>query len=175
MQLTRRQSDLKRGFFTKALDIDELRNLYELAFVLLKFGLETVGPSDAVSDIAARYPFDGTALSGLKGDHKGQAQICAAIVEDLFEAIVALSSNSTMRHIIATFNEKIVSDGFFRLVNVFGAYDAADLVANALRGGGLRALCTELRSREADDPSCRTYPRLTRMDDASAILVRIQS
>lgn len=69
----------------------------------------------------------------------------------------------------------IVSDGFFRLVNVFGAYDAADLVANALRGGGLRALCTELRSREADDPSCRTYPRLTRMDDASAILVRIES
>ncbi|MFZ5791170.1 MAG: hypothetical protein ACOY3L_10765 [Pseudomonadota bacterium] len=37
---------------------------------------------------------------------KDQAQICAAIVEDLFEAIVALSSKSTMRQIIATFNEK---------------------------------------------------------------------
>ena len=31
---------------------------------------------------------------------KGQAQIYVAIVEDLFEAIVALSSNSTMRQII---------------------------------------------------------------------------
>lgn len=69
----------------------------------------------------------------------------------------------------------IASDGFFRLVNVFGAYDAAALVANALRDGDLRTLCTELRSREADDPSCRSYPRLKLMDDASAILVRIES
>jgi hypothetical protein len=37
---------------------------------------------------------------------KGQAQIYAAMVEDLLEAIVAISSNSTMRPIIATFKEK---------------------------------------------------------------------
>ena len=37
---------------------------------------------------------------------KGQAQIYVTIVEDLFGAIVVLSSNSTMRPIIATFNEK---------------------------------------------------------------------
>src|SRR5579883_618946 len=68
----------------------------------------------------------------------------------------------------------IASDGFFRLVNVFGAYDAAALVANTLRGGGLRTLCAELRSREADDSLCRSYPRLKDRDDASAVLVRIE-
>ena len=68
----------------------------------------------------------------------------------------------------------IASDGFFRLVNVFGAYDAAGLVTGALGVGGLAALCAELRRREADDPTCRRHPRLKSMDDASAVLVRIR-
>ena len=68
----------------------------------------------------------------------------------------------------------IVSDGFFRLVNVFSAHDADGLVASALRDGGLGALCAELRSREADDPTCRRYPRLKSMDDASAVLIRLR-
>jgi hypothetical protein len=68
----------------------------------------------------------------------------------------------------------IVSDGFFRLVNVFGACDAAGLVTSALRVGGLAALCAELRRQEADDPTCRRYPRLKSVDDASAVLIRIR-
>ena len=67
----------------------------------------------------------------------------------------------------------IASDGFFRLVNVFGAYDAYGLMAAALHGKGLAALCAELRAREAEDPTCRRHPRLKPMDDASAILVRV--
>ena len=66
----------------------------------------------------------------------------------------------------------IASDGFFRLVNVLGAYDERGLVAAALRNG-LAALYAELRVREADDWACRRHPRLKPMDDASAILVRI--
>jgi hypothetical protein len=67
----------------------------------------------------------------------------------------------------------IASDGFFRLVNVFGAYDESKLLAAALHGKGLAALYTELREREAEDPTCRRHPRLKFMDDASAVLVRI--
>jgi serine/threonine protein phosphatase PrpC len=67
----------------------------------------------------------------------------------------------------------IASDGFYRLVNVFGAYDAAELISSALRGGALAPLCAELRNREAGDPACRRYPRLKSMDDASAVLIRI--
>jgi hypothetical protein len=65
----------------------------------------------------------------------------------------------------------LASDGFFRLVNVFGAYDEAGLVA-AARAGGLAALGAELRAIESEDPNCLRYPRLKFMDDASAILVR---
>jgi len=67
----------------------------------------------------------------------------------------------------------IASDGFFRLVNVFGAYDERGLAAAALHGKGLAALCAELRERETADRACRHHPRLKPMDDASAILVRI--
>jgi hypothetical protein len=68
----------------------------------------------------------------------------------------------------------IASDEFFRLVDVFGAYDAAGLITSALRVGRLAALCAELRRREADDPTCRRHPRLKSMDDASAVLIRIR-
>jgi len=64
----------------------------------------------------------------------------------------------------------IASDGFFRLVNVFGAYDEAKLVATAL-AGGLAALGAELREMESKDADCLRYPRLKAMDDASAVLV----
>ncbi|HEV8392393.1 MAG TPA: hypothetical protein VGQ35_21240 [Dongiaceae bacterium] len=67
----------------------------------------------------------------------------------------------------------IASDGFFRLVNVFGAYDEAGLIW-AARARGLAALCAELRSREAEDDTCRRYPRLKASDDASAVLVRVR-
>jgi hypothetical protein len=62
------------------------------------------------------------------------------------------------------------SDGFFRLVNVFGAYDEGKLVATALTGG-LAALGSELREIESKDPDCLRYPRLRSMDDASAVLM----
>jgi|SRR5688572_4743352 len=67
----------------------------------------------------------------------------------------------------------IASDGFFRLVNVFHAYDESGLVAAAC-ARGLSTLCAELRSREDDDPDCRSYPRLKAKDDATAVLARIR-
>ena len=65
----------------------------------------------------------------------------------------------------------IASDGYFRVVNVFGAYDEVRLVATA-RAGGLAALGAELRGIESEDPDCLRYPRMKSMDDASAVLAR---
>ena len=68
----------------------------------------------------------------------------------------------------------LATDGFYRLVNLFRAYDDPALVAAAL-DGGLQALGIELRRREAEDPSCRDYPRLKPMDDATAILIALRA
>ena len=68
----------------------------------------------------------------------------------------------------------LASDGFYRLVNLFRAYDDAALLAAAL-GDGLPSLGAELRRREAEDPGCRDYPRLKPMDDASAILIALRT
>jgi hypothetical protein len=46
------------------------------------------------------------------------------------------------------------------------------LFATAL-SGGLRPLCAELRSIEADDHRCAAFPRLKVRDDATAVLGRI--
>jgi hypothetical protein len=67
----------------------------------------------------------------------------------------------------------IASDGFFRLVNVFGMYDEKGLVEAALTGKSLSDLIAELRGQEADDIAGDRHPRLKSMDDASAVLVRI--
>ena len=66
----------------------------------------------------------------------------------------------------------LVTDGFWRLVDIYGRYDAESLFAAAL-GGGLQPVAAELRAIEAGDEECLRYPRLKTRDDATAVLVRI--
>jgi serine/threonine protein phosphatase PrpC len=66
----------------------------------------------------------------------------------------------------------LVTDGFWRLVDIYGRYDAESLFGAAL-SGGLRPLAAELRAIEAADEECRRHPRLKTRDDATAVLVRI--
>lgn len=65
----------------------------------------------------------------------------------------------------------LVTDGFWRLVDIYGRYDAEALLATAL-SGGLGPLVTELRAIEAADEECQRHPRLKTRDDATAVLVR---
>lgn len=62
----------------------------------------------------------------------------------------------------------LCTDGFFRLVDTYGAYDEAALVTEAARRGPC-GLLTELRSIEAGDPDCVRHPRFKPRDDAAAI------
>ncbi len=65
----------------------------------------------------------------------------------------------------------LMSDGFYRLVDVYGAYDDAGLLEAATREG-LASLYDQVRAIEAGDPECRAYPRNKPRDDAAAVLLR---
>lgn len=65
----------------------------------------------------------------------------------------------------------LLSDGFYRLVDVYQRYSYDTLLA-AAETSGLAPLLDELRAIEAADAACRRYPRLKPRDDATAVLVR---
>ena len=68
----------------------------------------------------------------------------------------------------------LASDGFAALVDTYGRYDAAGLVA-AARERGLEELGRELRSIELDeDPEGQLFPRMKVSDDATALLISIE-
>ncbi|MEZ5923774.1 MAG: protein phosphatase 2C domain-containing protein [Hyphomicrobiaceae bacterium] len=66
----------------------------------------------------------------------------------------------------------LATDGFMRLVDLFGRYSSDEMVEIALRQG-LPALADELREMERADGECVHVPRTKPHDDASAILVGI--
>ena len=66
----------------------------------------------------------------------------------------------------------LLSDGFYRLVDVYRRYSYETLLDAAQRQG-LAPLAAELRAIEAADPECRRFPRLKPRDDATAVLARI--
>jgi hypothetical protein len=66
----------------------------------------------------------------------------------------------------------LVSDGFYRLIDTYGAHDA-DSLLEAAGKRGLKALYDDLSRIEADDAECHRYPRLKPADDATAMLIEI--
>jgi hypothetical protein len=66
----------------------------------------------------------------------------------------------------------LLSDGFYRLVDVYRRYGYDTLLA-AAEASGLAPLLDELRAIETGDAACREYPRLKPRDDATAVLVRV--
>lgn len=66
----------------------------------------------------------------------------------------------------------LATDGFMRLVDMFGRYMGDELVDLA-GSAGLAALARELREMEAADGDCVHVPRTKPHDDASAILIEV--
>jgi protein phosphatase 2C-like protein len=66
----------------------------------------------------------------------------------------------------------LVSDGFYRLVDVYGTLRDAELIRRTEEQGA-DGLLAELRAIEAADPNGARYPRLKLGDDATAVLLRV--
>lgn len=65
----------------------------------------------------------------------------------------------------------LVSDGYYRLVDVYGAMPEAELLRRTLKSGAEKMLA-ELRAIETADPLGALHPRLKMADDATALLLR---
>jgi serine/threonine protein phosphatase PrpC len=68
-------------------------------------------------------------------------------------------------------NILLVSDGYYRLVDVYGAMSNADLLRRTAESSA-EAMLAELRAIEAADPKGARHPRLKMADDATAVLLR---
>ncbi|GHD39915.1 hypothetical protein GCM10017083_02570 [Thalassobaculum fulvum] len=67
----------------------------------------------------------------------------------------------------------LCTDGFYRLVDMYGLYDDDGLIRAAL-DGGLAALVGRLRGFEADAAENARFGRFKTSDDAAALLLEIQ-
>ncbi len=67
----------------------------------------------------------------------------------------------------------LMSDGFYRLVNVFGKISESGIFDIA-RDNGLEELGARLRITERSDPECIDHPRFKVSDDATALFIRIE-
>ncbi|HEX6119367.1 MAG TPA: protein phosphatase 2C domain-containing protein [Dongiaceae bacterium] len=66
----------------------------------------------------------------------------------------------------------LASDGYYRLVDHYGAMSDMDLVRETSRQGA-DALIGQLRALEAEDPLGIRHPRLKISDDATALLIEV--
>jgi hypothetical protein len=66
----------------------------------------------------------------------------------------------------------LVSDGYYRLVDHYGAVSDAELVRRTAELGA-DAMLRQLRAIEAADPLATQYPRLKIADDATALLIGV--
>lgn len=67
----------------------------------------------------------------------------------------------------------LATDGFTRLVDVFGYATWEGLLARELATKTLRELAAALRSLEAADQECLAYPRFATYDDATAVYFEV--
>lgn len=66
----------------------------------------------------------------------------------------------------------LASDGYYRLVDHYGAASDAQLVRHTAERGA-EAMLQQLRGIEAEDPLAMRYPRLKIADDATALLLAV--
>lgn len=66
----------------------------------------------------------------------------------------------------------LATDGFLRLVDVYGAYELAGL-GDAIQAKGLARLAIELRDIEGGDAEGERFPRAKMKDDATALIVEV--
>lgn len=102
----------------------------------------------------------------LRRNHPGGYGVLAPETECLEMLRIERVPAAAVRRIL------LVSDGFYRLVDVYGMLRDAELIQRTEEQGA-EGLLAELRSIEAADPNGARYPRLKPGDDATAVLLRV--
>ncbi|MCE9524102.1 MAG: protein phosphatase 2C domain-containing protein [Alphaproteobacteria bacterium] len=94
----------------------------------------------------------------------------------LLGADPAVGANATMTSIELKGPATVLltTDGFYALSEDYHRYGDRELIATA-QTIGLQVLARELRHIEGDDPEGARYPRMKKSDDATALLVRVES
>ncbi len=72
------------------------------------------------------------------------------------------------------FDVVLMSDGLFRLVDLFGAYTTEELCGKCLKDVEIDRLITELRQLESHPQSSLRHPRPKVRDDASVVVLRMK-
>jgi hypothetical protein len=67
----------------------------------------------------------------------------------------------------------LASDGYYRMVDVYGSLRDAELIQRT-EDHGAEAVLEKLRAIEEADPNGARYPRLKRSDDATAVLLKVE-
>ena len=80
---------------------------------------------------------------------------------------------TTTRDPLRTKRLVMMTDGFYRLVDSYGAYTDDGLYQAAIERG-CHALCAELRQIEEDDAECRRHVRIKASDDASCMVLSVE-
>jgi DNA-binding GntR family transcriptional regulator len=129
-----------RGFFAKSLAVEEMRALYELALVILKY---------AIKKNLAKLSLEGFDVPiGIRRQRENghsismTSDLClsyAFFIEHLFERIAALSENDAMVAIIKNFNDRT---HYIRMVDLEAPQNIESILA------GVARLITQLDERD---------------------------
>jgi DNA-binding GntR family transcriptional regulator len=115
---------LRRGYFVKPLDVDDLTADYEMAMLIMKYSIESGGPV-----LIGRDP---TGLTGWsKSDHplvEAEAEVVAFHLEGLYDRIVRLSANRRFIIGIRQFNARTNRIRRFGLTSASPFYTAVSIL-----------------------------------------------
>jgi hypothetical protein len=68
----------------------------------------------------------------------------------------------------------IMTDGFYRAVDVFDIYPDGSSLLSAARSDGPEAIWEQISLKEMSDPECTLYPRTKQFDDSSAVFCALR-
>jgi len=128
-----------RGFFAKSLAVEEMRALYELALVILKYAIQKNLPKLSMEGfdvpVGIRQREDDRSISMT-------SDLClryAFFIEHLFERIATLSENDVMVAIIKNFNDRT---HYIRMVDLEAPQNIEFIL------GGVARLINQLEQRD---------------------------
>lgn len=94
-----------KGFFAKGLDFQEIGDLYRLAFVLIRYSIQRY-PAKCAAPQITDVPLAGAAAPGTPHQANSTAAARAALIEDFYRRVIAVSQNEAMMGVVENFIDR---------------------------------------------------------------------